>query len=157
MIDTLQKLILSSKKSNKKIAVADCFQLVIGLWYFQHLHSFMATNNTQYANIMCKIWPWLTRWLQCRAVNFVKKSWYWCHFDNQYFWARIKVANAYFWRCLKSINYNRSFSPVLHLHFTEKCKVSYKTLVPVILFLPNSTEIFIHYGNQNQNHKPTCN
>ena len=39
-------------------------------------------------------------------------------------------------------------------HFTE-CKVSYKSLVPVIPFLSISIEIFIHCGDQNQSYKPT--
>ena len=34
--------------------------------------------------------------------------------------------------------------------------MSYKSLVPVIAFLPFSIEIFTHYGDQNQSHKPTC-
>ena len=34
--------------------------------------------------------------------------------------------------------------------------MSYKSLVPVIPFLTISIEIFIHYGAQNQSHKPTC-
>ena len=63
-----------------------------------------------------------------------------------------KVMCKMFWCCLKSIHWNRSFSQVQI--FTEEWKMSYRSLVAAIPFLPISIKIFIHYGDQNQSHRP---